>query len=193
MELLDVMAGPRWLGMAMMTVMADPTGPSEAAGVTVRPAHPDDVETLHRFVVELAEAESFPGDVQAKPIDLADAMFGPRPIAEAVVATVDERPVGVAIFYPTYSTILGRQGIHLEDLYVEHAFRGHGIGQALLAHLARLAADRDCARLEWWVLRTNEHAIRFYERLRARGLDEIEVMRLEGNALVNFGRRLATE
>jgi GNAT superfamily N-acetyltransferase len=166
---------------------------SEGPGVrdlTLRPARPEDIETLHRFVVELAEAESFPGELEAKPVDLADALFGPRPIAEAVVASVDGRPVGFAIFYPTYSTILGRGGIHLEDLYVESEHRGLGIGQALLGHLAQLAADRGCARLEWWVLRTNEHAIRFYERLRARGLDEIEVMRLDEDALDEFRRGL---
>ncbi|WP_240519178.1 GNAT family N-acetyltransferase [Amycolatopsis antarctica] len=151
---------------------------------------PEDVETLHRFVLELAGAESFPGEVEAKPVDLSDALFGPRPIAEAIVATVGGRPAGFAIFYPTYSTILGREGIHLEDLYVESEYRGSGIGQALLGHLARLAADRGCGRLEWWVLRTNTSAIRFYQRLRARGLDEIEVMRLDGAALEGFGRQL---
>ncbi|GAA4980020.1 GNAT family N-acetyltransferase [Pseudonocardia tropica] len=163
---------------------------SGASGVGLRPASPQDVETLHRFVVELAEAESFPGEVEAKPVDLADALFGARPIAEAVVATIGGRPVGFALFYPTYSTILGRGSIHLEDLYVEREHRGLGIGEALLGYLARLAADRGCARLEWWVLRTNINAIRFYERLQARGLDEIEVMRLDGDALDWFGRDL---
>ncbi|MEJ3654755.1 GNAT family N-acetyltransferase [Actinomycetes bacterium KLBMP 9759] len=156
----------------------------------IRPARPEDIETLHRFVVELAAAEDFPGEVEAKPVDLAEALFGQRPIAEAVVATLDGQPVGFAIFYPTYSTVLGRQGIHLEDLYVSAEHRGLGIGQLLLGHLAGLAEERGCARLEWWVLRTNEHAIRFYKRLRARGLDEIEVMRLDGDALVTFGRTI---
>lgn len=159
----------------------------------IRPARSDDVETLHRFIVELAEAESFPGEVAAKPVNLSDALFGPHPLAEAVVATVDKRPAGFAIFYSTYSTVLGRAGIHLEDLYVEHGYRGRGIGQILLGHLAQLAADRNCGRLEWWVLRTNEQAIRFYERLRARGLDEIEVMRLDGDTLSEFGRNFAGE
>jgi GNAT superfamily N-acetyltransferase len=171
--------------------MVDQTAAPGVPGLALRPAQLEDVGTLHRFVVELAEAESFPGEVEATPVDLADALFGPRPIAEAVVASLDDRPVGFAIFYPTYSTILGRAGIHLEDLYVEPEHRGAGIGQVLLGHLARLAADRGCGRLEWWVLRTNERAIRFYERLRARGLDEIEVMRLDGDVLDEFSRRLA--
>jgi GNAT superfamily N-acetyltransferase len=149
----------------------------------IRPAEPGDIDVLHRFIVELAEAEDFPGTVTARPEDLAAALFGPDPAVEAIVATVGEQPVGCALFYSTYSTIVGRPGIHLEDLYVSPRHRGAGLGQALLAHLAGLAERRGCARLEWWVLRTNEPALRFYRRLHARGLDEIEVMRLDGASL----------
>jgi GNAT superfamily N-acetyltransferase len=157
------------------------------ASVTVPPviraAEPEDVDVLHRFIVELAETEQFPGQVSARPQDVAEALFGARPVAEAVVATIDGGPAGFALFYPTYSTILGRPGIHLEDLYVRPEHRGAGLGQALLAHLAELAVQRGCGRLEWWVLRTNEHALRFYRRLHARGLDEIEILRLDGDHL----------
>jgi hypothetical protein len=103
------------------------------------------------------------------------------------VAAVEEEPVGFALHYPSYSpsysTVVGRPGLHLEDLYVRAEHRGAGIGLALLAHLAHTAVQRGCARLEWWVLRTNDPALRFYRRLHARGLDEIEVMRLEGGSL----------
>ncbi len=149
----------------------------------IRPAEPGDVDVLHRFVVELAELEEFPGEVTSRPQDLAQALFGPRPVAEAVVATVDGEPAGFALFYPTYSTIVGRPGIHLDDLYVRPEHQGSGLGRALLGHLARLAVERGCGRLEWWVLRTNDPALRFYRRLRARALDEIEVMRLDGEVL----------
>ncbi|MFC0506281.1 GNAT family N-acetyltransferase [Micromonospora costi] len=156
----------------------------EARGqAVIRPAEPADVPVLHRFIVELAEAEDFPGEVTAAPRDVAQALFGDRPVAEAVVATVDAEPVGFALYYPTYSTILGRPGIHLEDLYVRPEWRGAGLGRALLAHLAELAVRRGGARLEWWVLRTNDPALRFYRRLGARTLDEIEVLRLDGDAL----------
>jgi GNAT superfamily N-acetyltransferase len=151
--------------------------------IMIRPADPADVPLLHRFVVELAAAEDFPGEVSARPADLADVLFGPRAIAEAVVAEVDGRPAGFALFRPTYSTVLGRRGLHLEDLYVEPGHRGAGVGRDLLAHLAALAVQRDCARLEWWVLRTNVAALRFYARLQARPLDELEVLRLDGRAL----------
>ena len=154
-----------------------------ATGVELRAARPADVPALHGFVVALAADEDFPGEVSAGPDDLRRALFGEPRAAEAVVAEVDGAPAGFALHYPTYSTVLGRPGIHLEDLYVSEAHRGRGIGRDLLAHLARLALDRGGARLEWWVLRTNEPALRFYRRLRARGLDELEVMRLDNDAL----------
>jgi ribosomal protein S18 acetylase RimI-like enzyme len=149
----------------------------------IRAAQVDDVEVLHRFILELAEAEQFPAPVTARSDDLVEVLFGPRPVAEAVLATVDGGPAGFALFYPTYSTVLGRTGIHLEDLYVSPEHRGSGLGRALIAHLARLAVERGGERLEWGVLRTNENAIRLYRRLRARPLEEIEIFRLEGEEL----------
>ncbi|WBB68591.1 GNAT family N-acetyltransferase [Micromonospora sp. WMMD812] len=156
---------------------------TRATPVVIRPAEPPDVPVLHRFIVELAAAEDFPGEVSARPADVGAALFGPRPVAEAVVATVGDEPVGFALFYPTYSTVLGRPGIHLEDLYVRPEWRGGGLGRTLLAHLAELAVSRGGARIKWWVLRTNDPALRFYRRLRARSLDEIEMLRLDGPAL----------
>ena len=153
----------------------------------IRPAEPGDVDRLHEFVVELAEAEQFPDEVTAQPGGLRTALFGETPVAEAVVATIDGNAVGFALYYPSYSTVVGRPGLHLEDLYVRAEHRGAGIGLLLLRHLARLAVQRGCARLEWWVLRTNEPALRFYRRLHARGLDEIEVMRLDGPSLEALG------
>lgn len=154
-----------------------------STALRIRPAERADIDVLHRFVVELAETEHFPGEVTARASDLTVALFGDKAIAEAVVATYDGHPVGFALYYPTYSTIVGRPGLHLEDLYVGAEHRGAGVGLALLAHLADVATQRGCARLEWWVLRTNEPALRFYRRLHARGLDEIEVMRLDGEHL----------
>ncbi|WP_307868921.1 GNAT family N-acetyltransferase [Micromonospora sp. C95] len=149
----------------------------------IRPAEPGDAEMLHRFIVELTEAEQYPGEVAAQSADVANALFGDRPVAEAVVADIAGDPVGFALYYPTYSTVAGRPGIHLEDLYVRPEHRGDGVGRALLAHLARLAVARGCARLEWWVLRTNDPALRFYRRLHARTVDEIDVLRLDGPQL----------
>jgi GNAT superfamily N-acetyltransferase len=154
----------------------------------IRAAGPADVDVLHRFVVELAEVEEFPGAVTARPEDLARALFGPHAVAEALLATVDGEPAGFALYYPTYSTVLGRTGMHLEDLYVRAEHRGSGLGRALLARLAALAVERGCARLEWWVLRTNTRAARFYRELHARPLDELEVMRLDAEAMAALAR-----
>jgi ribosomal protein S18 acetylase RimI-like enzyme len=154
----------------------------------IRPATPSDVDVMHRFIVELAETEDFPGEITARPADLTAALFGPRPVAEAVVAISDEQPAGFALFYSTYSTVLGRPGIHLEDLYVRPEHRGNGLGQELLAHLARLTLERGGARLEWPVLHTNTAALRFYRRLNARPLDEIAVMRLDGETLAALAK-----
>jgi GNAT superfamily N-acetyltransferase len=149
----------------------------------IRPAEAGDVDVLHRFIVELAETEEFPGPVSAQPQDLAAALFGPRPTAEALVAVIGGQPAGFALFYPTYSTTLGRPGIHLEDLYVRPEHRGSGLGRALLGHLAALALQRGCGRLEWWVLHTNEQALRFYRRLRARIVDEVAILRVDSDLL----------
>jgi GNAT superfamily N-acetyltransferase len=158
----------------------------------IRPARPNDVGVLHQFIVELAEVEQFPGEVTARPEDLTRALFGEGAVAEAVLATVGQQPVGFALHYPSYSTITGRVGVHLEDLYVSDEHRGAGVGLSLLAHLARTAEERG-GRLEWWVLRTNEPALRFYRRLHARGLDEIEIMRLDGESLHALAARSTPE
>ncbi|GAA2332126.1 hypothetical protein GCM10009854_04150 [Saccharopolyspora halophila] len=118
----------------------------------IRRAVPDDVTTLHRFVIELAAAEDFPCTVEATPDDLAEALFGTRPVAEAIVATIDGEPAGFALYYLAYSTILGRPTLHLEDLYVSPAARNNGLGVALFQHLSAEAVARGCGRFEWWVL-----------------------------------------
>lgn len=156
--------------------------------VNIRPAEPADVEVLDRFVRELAVAEEFPGEVEATPDDLAAALFGAEPTAKAVLATMDGAAVGFALYYLTYSTIVGRPTLHLEDLYVSSAQRGSGVGMELLRHLAAEAVARGCRRFEWWVLRTNEPAIRFYRRIGARELDEIHVMRLADEGLAELAR-----
>ncbi|WP_216853029.1 GNAT family N-acetyltransferase [Phytoactinopolyspora halotolerans] len=150
------------------------------------------MDTLHRFIVELAEAEDFPGEVSAAPSDVGDALFGRRPVAEAVMGMADGEPAGFALFYPTYSTVVGRAGIHLEDIYVRPEHQGNGLGTALLRHVAGVAVERGCARLEWWVLRTNDPAIRLYRRLNARAVDEVEIYRLDGEALLDLADAAGT-
>ena len=163
--------------------MTDADPAKVRAAPVIRQAKPDDVEMMHRFIAELAGHEDFPGLVTAQPADLAAALFGPHPVAEAVLATINGQAAGFALFYPTYSTVLGRPSIHLEDLYIRPEHRGRGLGRALLSHLARLAVQRGCSRLEWWVLHTNEAALRFYDRLGARAVDEVAILRVDGDLL----------
>jgi GNAT superfamily N-acetyltransferase len=149
----------------------------------LRSAVPADVPLILRFIRELAAYERLEHEVVADEAGLATALFGPRPYAEVVLAEAGGEPAGFALFFHNFSTFVGRPGIYLEDLYVRPAMRGRGVGARLLAHLAALAVERGCGRLEWAVLDWNEPAIGFYRRLGARPMDEWTVFRLEGEAL----------
>jgi GNAT superfamily N-acetyltransferase len=151
--------------------------------VRVRPATPEDVPQIYAFIVELAVYEREPDGVTGTPEMVTDALFGPRPSAEALIAEVDGEAVGFAVFHGTFSTWECLPGIWLEDLYVPERHRRAGAGYALLSHLAALALERGCPRLEWHALDWNELALGFYERLGAERLSEWELHRLDGEAL----------
>ena len=152
--------------------------------MVIRPATEADVPLILRFVRELAAYERLAHEVVATEDGLRQTLFGARPYAEVVIAELDGgEPAGFALFFHNYSTFLGRPGIYLEDLYVRPEVRGKGVGRALLAHLARLAVERGCGRLEWWVLDWNEDAIRFYRSLGARPIEDWTVFRVTGEAL----------
>ena len=114
---------------------------------------------------------------------LAESLFGKQRYAEVVLGYDGDKPVGFALFFHNYSTFLGRPGIYLEDLFVKEEARGNGFGREFLKYLARLAKERNCGRLEWWVLDWNESAIKFYESLGAVRMDEWTVFRMTGEAL----------
>jgi GNAT superfamily N-acetyltransferase len=146
----------------------------------IRPATQADVPLVLRFIRELADFERLLHEVVATEARLRETLFGARPAAEVVIAEEDGEPLGFALFFHNYSTFLAQPGIYLEDLYVRPEARGRGTGRALLAHLARLARERGCGRLEWWVLDWNESALRFYRSLGAQPMDEWTVQRLTG-------------
>ncbi|HET7730433.1 MAG TPA: GNAT family N-acetyltransferase [Usitatibacter sp.] len=144
----------------------------------IRPAVRADVPELLRLIRELSVYEKLEHLVVGTEAMLAEQLFGPRPAAEALVAEAGGRAVGFALYYTTFSTFLCRPGIHLEDIFVEPAHRGCGIGKALLRRLARIAHERGCGRLEWHVLDWNEPSIRFYESLDAKLLKEWILVRM---------------
>ncbi|MBK9138325.1 MAG: GNAT family N-acetyltransferase [Verrucomicrobia bacterium] len=151
--------------------------------LSIRPATERDIPLILRFIRELAEYEKLAQEVAATEALLRAALFGEHPAAEALIGSVDGEPAGYALFFPNFSTFLGRPGLHLEDLYVCPEHRGKGLGLALLRRVAAIAVERDCARLEWSVLDWNEPAIGFYRELGAVPLHDWMVFRLSGEAI----------
>ncbi len=143
----------------------------------------DDVPLILSFIKQLAEYEKLLHEVVATEDILKETLFGAKSHAEVIIAYLDQKPVGFALFFHNFSTFLGRPGIYLEDLFVDPSVRGMGIGQKLLSFLAKLAKERKCGRLEWWVLDWNETAINFYKRIGAIPMDEWTVFRVTGQAL----------
>jgi GNAT superfamily N-acetyltransferase len=155
----------------------------------LRSATRDDVPVIAELIRGLARYEKLEHEVVMTEELLAAGLFGDRRFAEVVLAENDVRPVGFALFFHNFSTFLGRPGIYLEDLFVLPELRGQGIGRMLLAHLARIAVERGCGRLEWAVLDWNRDAIAFYERLGARPNSDWTVYRLAGEALTGLARQ----
>lgn len=149
----------------------------------IRPASPQDGALVLSFVRELAAYERLAHEVVATEADLAAALFGPSPRVFADLALWNGEPAGFALWFYNFSTFRGRHGIYLEDLFVRPDFRGHGIGKALLRHLARRCKGEGLTRLEWWVLDWNEPALAFYRSLGAVPMDEWTVQRVTGAAL----------
>jgi GNAT superfamily N-acetyltransferase len=142
-----------------------------------------DVPLLLRLIKALAEYEKLSGEVVATEALLQEALFGPARNAEAALAYVGEDAVGFAVWFYNFSTFVGRPGLYLEDVFVLPDWRGRGVGSALMRHLARLAVQRGCGRMEWAVLDWNQSAIGFYRRLGAQAMDGWTVYRLSGDAL----------
>ncbi len=153
---------------------------------TMRFAGPDDVGQILTFIKELAEYEKLAHEVVATEEALAKTLFGERKVAEVILGFYDDKPVGFMLFFHNYSTFLAKPGIYLEDLYVQPSMRGKGLGKTMLSYLAKLAKERDCGRLEWWVLNWNKVAIDFYKSLQAQAMDEWTVFRLSDKTLDNL-------
>ena len=151
--------------------------------LSISSATPADLPLIAQFIRDLADYEKLAHEVRFDEATLGEKLFGPRPYAEVAIGEIDGAAQGFALFFHNFSTFEGRPGIYLEDLFVRPGARGSGLGKALLAHLARLCVERDCARLEWSVLDWNTPSIGFYRSLGAKPMDEWTVMRVDGEAL----------
>jgi GNAT superfamily N-acetyltransferase len=156
--------------------------------LSIRAATKADSELVFTFIRDLAEYEKLLDDVVASPADVERALFAEHPRVFCDIAEWDGEAAGFALWFYNFSTFRGRHGIYLEDLFVRPAFRGKGIGKALLQHLAKRAIAEGCARVEWWVLDWNEPSIKFYESLGAIAMEEWTVFRLTGEALKKLAR-----
>jgi GNAT superfamily N-acetyltransferase len=146
-----------------------------------------DVPALLGMIRELAEFEHLAQEVEITATSLRDALFVPNPVAAALLARVGGVLAGYAVYFRTFSTFVGRPGIFLDDVYVRPAYRTRGVGRALLRHVARIGAESRYGRFEWIALRWNENALRFYQSIGARQLDDWVMLRMTGAQM----RRLA--
>ena len=157
--------------------------------IAIRPADEADVPLILRFIRALAVYEKLEHEVVATEEGLRATLFGVKPAAEVLIASLRGEPVGFALFFTNFSTFLGQAGLYLEDLYVVPEARGKGAGLALLRELAKIAVARGYGRVEWWVLDWNRPSIDFYKALGAEPMDDWTVYRLTGEAM----GRLAAE
>lgn len=152
-------------------------------GFSIRRAQIEDCALILELILELAEYEQLLSEVEASPELLRQNLFGDKSRAEVIIGEVSGRPVGYALFFPTFSTFTGKTGIYLEDIYVRPDWRKQGFGKALLQYVASVAIAQDCGRLEWAVLDWNEPALTFYRKLGAEPLSEWTGQRLTGQSL----------
>ena len=160
--------------------------------IDIKRAEPADVPLILEFIQDLATYERLRDSCFATEEKLHATLFSDDPAAEVIIASIQGKPLGFALFFRNYSTFLAQRGIYLEDLFVKPEARGKGVGFALLSELARIAIERDCGRLEWAVLDWNQLAIDFYKRIGAKPLDDWTVFRMTGGALEQLASRRST-
>ena len=153
--------------------------------IKIREATESDTALILDFIKGLAEYEKLSHEVMATEETLKDSIFK-RKMAEVIICEYKEKPVGFCLFFHNFSTFLGKPGIYIEDLFILKEYRNLGLGKIMFTHIARLTKERDCGRLEWWVLDWNEPSIQFYKKLGAKPMDDWTVFRLDGEALDNL-------
>jgi ribosomal protein S18 acetylase RimI-like enzyme len=152
----------------------------------IRRATEADAAIVLHYIKALALAEGFPFTVSVTIADLEENLLSSHSNAQAVLVYQDDKPCGFAVYYYSFSTTTGKRGLHLDDLYIDPDYQGQGVGRKVLAHLANLAISENCARFEWWALKTNDRAIDFYKKLGAKSLDETIILRVDATELGQF-------
>src|SRR6266851_3785391 len=179
-RLAAVCRSPSWSlpgSSAMGSTLASITMEVNDIDLELRDATIADVPLLLAFFRSMAAFEQL--TLSATEESVRDALFGEAPAARALLACVDSKPIAYVTYFFTFSTMIGKRGLWLEDLFIDPPFRGKGIGRALMGHLAKIAVENQCGRFEWSVLDWNEPAIRFYERLGATLLNDWRICRLD--------------
>jgi GNAT superfamily N-acetyltransferase len=156
--------------------------------LSIHRARLDEAALIYALLCELAEYEKLSHEVEATEAGIAEALFGKNPRLFCEIAEWNGEGVGFAVWFFNFSTFSGRPGIYLEDLFVRPAFRGKGIGKALLAHLAKLCVENNWSRLQWSVLDWNTPSIEFYKSLGAVMMDEWKLCRVNGAALTQLAK-----
>jgi diamine N-acetyltransferase len=156
--------------------------------LSIRAARPEDAATVFALVRALADYEKLLHELVATPDMIAAALFADKPTVFCEIAEWDGKPVGLALWFLNFSSFAGKNGIYLEDIFVEPAYRGKGIGKALLVHLAKICTARGYARMQWSVLDWNKPSIDFYKSLGGVMLDDWTLVRVSGDALANLAR-----
>lgn len=158
----------------------------------IRDATVDDVSMILTFIKGLADFERLSDEVTATEEDLRESLFGANPGAEVAIGFAGDEPAGFAVFFHNYSTFLGKRGMYLEDIFVVPEHRSNGLGKLLLSHVASIAVERGCGRLEWSVLDWNENAARFYKGLGAEVMGDWRTFRMDGDALQKLASNSGT-
>ena len=170
----------------MSTTLASPLSATGRVNFTIRPACESDVRELMKMIRELAQFETLEHELEATETSLRDWLFSGHPAAAALIATVDGKRAGYAVYFHTFSSFAGRPGIFLEDVYVRPQFRRRGLGSALLKAVAKIGAERGCGRFEWIALRWNETALKFYQNLGAKVMDDWVLLRMNSQEIRNL-------
>ena len=155
---------------------------SEKLNLNIRKTTADDVPLILKLIKELSVFEKMSEEVVTTEDTLRETLFGDKSYARVLIAEIEEKPVGYALYFYNFSTFVGRPGLYIEDVYVSEEYRGQGIGTALFKYCARIAKENKCVRMEWLVLNWNP-ARKFYDHMGAKPLDEWVVYRLTGDAL----------